>query len=478
MESQLKCKNHNHPIQMICPTCKELVCFKCLETHARKGCKNAIDIYSYAKQEVLPKVKAHLDDFSGKKFKIEKSIQDLSQSFKDTTKGLTKLKKLLIEILENAEEALKAMKGKMMQLSTAYTTRRTMLYNEHKKLVNAIANEDINYLMYQISIQDKSNEGKNNPGIVVENEKQLPDNINATLLSMSKTKELERLNDLLKKLIGACGIPDQSNVTKIGKQSVYGICNALNCKKLCKYDVQTGSVSKCVDVPQYCTITQIGDKVFVSGGDNPIVNTLYEFIEDTQSLEARKSMRCKKCYHSTGIVTRISFMSIGGFDGSIPMAYCEEYSTTTNSWKECPALNRARTFTATALLNNRYLYAIGGSNSNNEIEMLDTRVKHSWITICLAVNTLKFDNSPIAFAISSEEILIIRGDISTETGILNVKDGTIKRFKENVKPDNYFYNSVCQIEERFYVIGNEGTIHIYDSINKKFEEINLVSRIS
>lgn len=100
------------------------------------------------------------------------------------------------------------------------------------------------------------------------------------------------------------------------------------------------------------------------------------------------------------MITNNVFVSVGGHNNTnIP--YCEKYSMDKDKWEELPLLNRARSFVATVLYKDRYLYAIGGKGCGcNCMEVLDPNEKGAhWRLASFKAKDMAFDESPLAFVI-------------------------------------------------------------------------------
>eukprot|EP00826_Nyctotherus_ovalis_P004208 TRINITY_DN10890_c0_g3_i2.p1 TRINITY_DN10890_c0_g3~~TRINITY_DN10890_c0_g3_i2.p1 ORF type:complete len:260 (-),score=31.92 TRINITY_DN10890_c0_g3_i2:108-842(-) len=221
-------------------------------------------------------------------------------------------------------------------------------------------------------------------------------------------------------------------------------------------------------LPEDSSVVQVARRTFLSGGSNPCVNTVSEFVEDNATLIPKAPMKYAKNHHRAQAIHSKAFVTTGGFD-TFQVFYCEEYSVTRSEWRDLPSLNRARSNTATAFLNNRFLYAIGGSNTNSEIEMLDFNEKKAWIPVVFT-NELAFNNSPAAFPISDHEIIILCGGNTASSGIFNTRNNTVKNFPLGNIVDHYMYNAVSIIDKKAYIISYNGNIHFYDIEEKKYIE--------
>ena len=196
---------------------------------------------------------------------------------------------------------------------------------------------------------------------------------------------------------------------------------------------------------------------------------MHEFIKSTQSLVPKMSMNYAKTGHSTQVISPDAFVALGGYNNEKACAYCEEYSTYKDEWVILPSLNSARRGAGTLLLNNKYLYAIGGEDSNSTIERLDITQKNSWIFANLASNELSIDASPRAFLISDNEALILSGNNTDEVGIYNINANTIEKSEMTTIKDWYYRVNACSIGSYVVVIGSLGNLVSYNLKTKKLE---------
>ena len=193
---------------------------------------------------------------------------------------------------------------------------------------------------------------------------------------------------------------------------------------------------------------------------------------------SKAPMKHAKYGHATESISLDKFISIGGYTGRVVMADCEEYDVNANIWKSFPPLNKARSYIGTALLKDRYLYAIGGYRNNNNIEMIDLNLRNNWEIVKLNMNQLEFCDSPAAFPISDNEILILCGSADTDVGIFSTKSRVVEKLHLKSLKESYYYNSVCIIDECAYIIGSfSGGIHIFNLKKMRFNDIKFKAAI-
>jgi len=463
MQGNVKCKEHGEFINAICTTCGGLMCFKCLTPHAKKGCKFPIDIFTHTKEDIMPKFKSQLDDFEKQKSTIEASIKLFVTTSEHIRSNLIELKRhisLLLESIETCADSLKVDINKLLYCNDI----KQFLTDEYNGLLNAIEKEDAEYIIKRFNYIRAVNMFE-----LGQVEKKLINTINASISTLQKTEDIKTLTQSLKQLASIYGT---TYAPKVIKDYVYGICAPqYTYNKLCKYNISSKKLTTCIEVPSHSTITQFDSHVFISGGSKPLISSLSEYIEDTQSLVLKQPMNCPKYAHKTVATSTAAFITIGGTTGNTPIAYCEEYSLREDKWRMIPLLNKARC-NAPGVLLDRYLYVIGGTGTNGEIELLNVNEMKEWVMVEVKVNELRFDDSPEAFPISREEIMILKGGNTGDTAIYNTKDKSIKQWGSHLKKDWYYYNTTCIIANIAYIIGSRGHIHIFNITDKKFQEVD------
>jgi hypothetical protein len=411
----------------------------------------------------MPKFKKQLDNFDEQKSTIETSIKLFITTSDDIRSNLVELKGRITLLLESIETCTKSLKVDINKLLYC-TDIKQFLIDEYNGLTNAIEKEDTEYIIRRFNYIRAVNMFE-----LGEAEKTLINTVNSSMSTLLKIEDIKILTQSLKQLASIYG---NSYAPKVINNYVYGICAPqYTYSKLCKYNISLKKLTTCIEVPSHSTITQFDTHVFISGGSKPLINSLGEYIEDTQSLVLRQPMNCPKYAHKTVAISSAFFITIGGTTGNTPIAYCEEYSLREDKWRMIPLLNKARC-NAPGVLLDRYLYVIGGTGTNGELEVLNVNEMKEWLIVELKANELKFDDSPEAFAISREEIIILKGGNTSDTGIYNTKDKVIKQWGSHLKKDWYYYNTTCVIENIAYIIGSRGHIHIFNMKDKKFQEMD------
>jgi 2-hydroxy-3-keto-5-methylthiopentenyl-1-phosphate phosphatase len=415
-----------------------------------------------------------LADFEAKKETIESSIKDFTGSAESMKDELLQLKEKLEQLLETVESSIEVLTRGIDQTIPLDDTIRNFLTDQCKDLETAIEEENMNYIVKKIN-------GKEPGGVigVGDGEKRLVEAVNETVTYFLKSDLIENFNMSLKEMVTIYREFAYQSASKVVSNYVCGICSTQsNYTRLCMYDIQTKKMTPAVPVLQWCTITQLGKQIFLSGGCNPVItNMVSEFVEESQQLVYREPMKYPKHSHRTEAISPTCFITIGGNNGTSSISYCEEYSATNNQWHMLPNLNKARFYAGTAVIG-KYVYAIGGRTTNGEIERLDLTEKKQWVIVNAVLNEMTFTSDTLGFSSSAEEIILLRGGNLTEVAVYNVKQKTVKKQAITLKGDYYRFNPVCLIGRNAYVIGHLGHIHIYKATEKKFEEIDYQTAIT
>eukprot|EP00826_Nyctotherus_ovalis_P025854 TRINITY_DN2006_c0_g3_i4.p1 TRINITY_DN2006_c0_g3~~TRINITY_DN2006_c0_g3_i4.p1 ORF type:complete len:466 (+),score=140.25 TRINITY_DN2006_c0_g3_i4:123-1520(+) len=459
MDSVPKCEEHGKPLQMICTSCNTLLCLSCLSQHAKGECKWPMGIPTYASEQLVEKYQSCLKALEEQKDLVGSSMGKLRESF-------VELKDSLNQFVSSIESGIKQLDYCVAQMDSLEESIRESLANECEDVKEAAKCDDLSYLVSKINTKELN---------YILDMKASKDKLSGAIKEIAKQLSIRQSIDDAKNTVKLLNEVHQNFIVHRPKSleaAVYGVCNPEgDCKRLCKYDVKAAKLSSLIKVPRFCTVTQMSNAVFVSGGGSPTSSAVSEFFERNVSLVTKKPMKYAKYRHKTEVLSRNTFMAIGGFDGKVSIARCEEYSVAEDRWTEAPALNKARYHTATALLNG-LLYAIGGFDAQNDVEVLDLSQKSVWTCVKVAKSEVSIGNSAAAFPISDTEIMILCGDFSTAAGLYDLQKESIKKHQLALGKDYYCFNSVCKIGDSMYIIGMNGHIHIYRTKSGEFEEID------
>ena len=132
---------------------------------------------------------------------------------------------------------------------------------------------------------------------------------------------------------------------------------------------------------------------------------------------------------------------------------CEVYEIAKNKWYEIADLGQPRHYHSICVLDDRYLYVIGGRDSMNEqpldqIERLDGFLeldKQRWEPVCFVnrENNWSARDTMGSFPLNDSEIMIFGGDYGwiSDCFVLDTKNGEIERMECSLKKPEEFYRS-------------------------------------
>jgi len=244
------------------------------------------------------------------------------------------------------------------------------------------------------------------------------------------------------------------------------------------YDIVT-KIFKVTLFPQntdiYCGGScKIKNIIFTAGGWNDKSASIkvcasYEILKDLSLV--RKDL-CplneSVCYNALVNVDNHVIFSMGGNFSSV----CEKYEISKNEWKKSKPLNEGKGLITPIVLQNRYIYCVGGSNTiKYGIEKLDTETESSWEIITFT-KEFPFDSvnnsyhyNPVAKINDNEYIIFgskgnIKINFSTQTITELIKYTLIAEYdnqNEIIFKNNYIYSIFKDHQklERFNISTNQ-----------------------
>lgn len=72
---------------------------------------------------------------------------------------------------------------------------------------------------------------------------------------------------------------------------------------------------------------------------------------------------------------------MGSWHGAESTKTCEQYDVVTNKWRMLPSLNDSTCAPGLIVMDNRYLYKLGGTSDIGKVEMLDLKECKQWVSI-------------------------------------------------------------------------------------------------
>jgi N-acetylneuraminic acid mutarotase len=159
---------------------------------------------------------------------------------------------------------------------------------------------------------------------------------------------------------------------------------------------------------------------------------------------------------------------------------CEVYDCGKNQWAEIGQLNQGRHYHTITVLEQRYLYVVGGRDSLTEsplesIERLDTYSQdHQWelLEIANKDNQWSARDTIGSFAISDSEMMIFGGDQGwiSDCFKYSPKTNEIERLECSLKkPEEFFGAKPVHHNDKVYVVGClDRDVHVYSGKQKKW----------
>ena len=307
MENITKCTDHDKEIIIFCKDCNSLMCKKCIPIHADKGCKCILDIETYCEKFFLPKCKSEIENLERNKETIKDSIRNFTTLSENVMKKIIKLRIIVQQLLETLDSCINLIKIEEESHHSLFKTYQSKIFNEYEELKTFIKNDNTPHLIKAINL-----DSVNSQIAIGDGEKLLVESLKNSLSTIMEEKKLELLNESLKEFLAKHQSLKLLNYNEIDNKYIYGICGPEGDRKiLCKYNVESKKLTRTINVPQDCTISQIGRHVFVSGGSNPIINTLSEFMENTETLVPKEGMKYAKFAHSIESISNDEFITVG-----------------------------------------------------------------------------------------------------------------------------------------------------------------------
>ena len=189
-------------------------------------------------------------------------------------------------------------------------------------------------------------------------------------------------------------------------------------------------------------------------------------------------------HHGVVSVSDKEFCCIGGYDANIgALNQCEEYDIGKDEWKPLPSLNEKRYYHGCIYISkSKTIYCFGGYNGSwlNTMEKLDLNGEAAWKRIDFKSNQSAAGDSPMLYQVSSNEIVIFKGNGETASYLYNIKDSTIVTYNNNGNIKQTGDNHRGQLRYRYgnllYSVGCSGHLHMFNPkerscTSKPFSEI-------
>mmetsp|Transcript_38873 Transcript_38873/g.37211 ORF Transcript_38873/g.37211 Transcript_38873/m.37211 type:complete len:357 (+) Transcript_38873:430-1500(+) len=249
-------------------------------------------------------------------------------------------------------------------------------------------------------------------------------------------------------------------------------------------------------LPMDFTSIQAQNKIFIIGGEkkeNDIrcICSAETFVvnEHTYEVHKKANMKYARCGHQLAHLhrkfdfqTKDYIYAIGSKQPDDSSKKCEVYDISKNKWHEIGDLIQSRHFHTVTVIDNRYIYVIGGRDSLTEspldsIERLDgfeSLQNQKWEM----VQHINKDNlwSPRdtlgSFALNDSDILIFGGDYGwiSDVFMFSAKTNEIAKMECSLKKPEEFFRSQCvKYNDKVFCLGClDKDVHVYSIKAKKW----------
>ena len=274
------------------------------------------------------------------------------------------------------------------------------------------------------------------------------------------------------KCVDASNCCDDELLSLDGATKIYGNYN--NVSFYC-YDLITKKLTNTnVGIPAHSRMVQLQNRIFVTGGNT--VTTVSEYMEATKTLAAKASMTYARNSHAIARIAKTSFCVIGGYNSTGYIKECEEYDITTNTWKSFPSLTEGKYYIGVMLSKRSVLYCFGGCNGTawlNTLERIDIKpAPTSWAKVGLSVNEATYGSRATMYQFSPNQILIFRGESSSDAYMLDVPGNTIKKHPTIAPIADYYNNCQYSYNGTIYTFGYNGHIHMFNPKKQEYTSMN------
>ena len=128
------------------------------------------------------------------------------------------------------------------------------------------------------------------------------------------------------------------------------------------------------------------------------------------------------------------------------------------------------------------IYCFGGYNGSSwlntmeKLELTGPSESYAWKLLNINPNQANYGYDPILYQVSSDEIVVFRGNNTSEVYLFNSKESTMKTYDNNgsIKPlADYHYG--CQqyrYQDSIYSVGSyNGHLHMFDPKKREYKSL-------
>jgi hypothetical protein len=482
MPGESKCRKHNADFEFYCTKCKELICKKCITDHSKNN-DPCLYLEDYGKEYLLTA--------------FDEIAADLKRNSDQINLSPVESKRAAGELVDS----LRALKAQLQEQTTAVSKQITRL---ERLKTSSFLLPSVDEVLRIVEVCKKSlqEEVKDSRGIaraieIIQSTKDFMANLANNAQNLMRAKErIDKLKEELTLgdvLQATSALYDQilqvgSNrlvayTARVGMpiatRCIYGIKEQTN--NLMAYDIDTKAMRQIefpIALPIEPTLTQIEDKLFITGGGNYLTTNI-EYIEATTQATQKAAMTIGKKWHATVVTAPKMFMAIGGYNNEQKhLAACEAYNLNSDSWEEMPSLTEPKQSVAACLFENKEVIVFGGYSGkrHNTIESFVIAPRaDAWVVIELENKAeLPIFSCGAASQISRSEILLLRGNSTKDTFVFSRNERVIRKADALRKADSFLLQTLYPVKDRLAVMGYYATMHIFDVRSQSWDEVEYV----
>jgi hypothetical protein len=476
------CDKHSFEYEFYCTTCSELICKKCLSEHNNLSHK-CLYVEDYGKENLKEEFTKLVQEVKKESSNETVSPSECKAIAGSLIKALKNLKGLLSKSLETLLAEIQALeKLKLTAFALPNEEELLTILDQTQKLLEAEMSGHAGYV--------KSLE-------VISSTKELLKTIAESSVALSAAKDkatkaeteftlpifLEELTQLrmeLRKLSRAKLITATIQRSQpLSSRSIYGIKKQED--ELYSYNMNTQQIAKVElpgPIPKEPTLTQLMNKLYLTGGGDYLRNTL-EYNESTNQLTKKADMRIGKKWHASVVLNSKEFAVLGGYNETFKhLTKCDRYNVENDTWKKLPSMNEKKQSMAACLFQSKEIYVFGGFNGKrlNMIEKLIINpLAEKWVTIRTPdeESIIPF-SCGVAGQMSSTEILILRGNKTLTTYCYEVASNTMRKGEDLKACDSFVLQTLCPTEGSLAVFGYFGSVHMFNLRARTWDESEIV----
>jgi len=241
--------------------------------------------------------------------------------------------------------------------------------------------------------------------------------------------------------------------------------------------------------PEFFRVANMHNNLYICGGKTSqgYLNTNFkiEVVNDVFNVtECAVMLECK-CSMAIANINECAFVIAGGFNSHM-LTTVEIYKAYSNKWIVLNSLNVGRYNASACLVNQKFLYVVGGLTTNEvsvvTIERLNVLKKNEkWNIVPLYSSEFCGCIEAGVFQKSFNEIIICGGyvndDYTKETYVFDITLGRITKGEEMKEKDVLISTFGYKDENEVYGFGITGKVHLYNSLNNTWKVFKLQDTI-